>query len=266
MARLKDKVAIVTGGGKGIGKAISLAYAVEGASVVVAARDLAALEETAAEIRGQNGKALAIQTDITNEEHVRLMVAGALSEYGHIDILVNNSAIIGPVAPIAEMSLAGWNETMAVNLTGAMLCSREALKAMIPQRKGVIICIGSEGGRGGDGRAGRPNRAAYGCAKMGLIGLSDTMAAEAGEYGIRVNTISVGPVTGDRGVVLLKRKAEVLGISSEEMKARMVEKFSLHRVAEPSEVAAVAVFLGSDEASAVTCQVIPLNCGHHMQF
>ena len=153
MMRLKDKIAIVTGGGKGIGRTISLAFASEGATVVMAARGLSHLEQTAEEIRSRNGKVLDIQTNVANEEQVQQMVAKTLREFGQIDILVNNSGIIGPVASVVDMKLDAWNETLAINLTGAMLCSREVLKHMIPRKRGTIINISSEGGRGGDGRS-----------------------------------------------------------------------------------------------------------------
>lgn len=266
MMRLKDKVAIVTGGGKGIGRTISLAFASEGAAVILAARSLPHLEQTAEEIRSRNERVLAIQTDVANEEQVQQMVAKTLGEFGKIDILVNNSGIIGPVASVVDMKLDAWNETLAINLTGAMLCSREVLRHMIPRKSGNIINIGSEGGRGGDGRAGRPLRSAYGCSKMGIIGLTETMAVEVGEYGIRVNVISPGAVSGERGNIHLKRRAQAMGVSPDDLRAKSVTNYSLGRIAEESEVASVAVFLASNEASAITGQVIAVNCGHHLIF
>ena len=266
MMRLKDKVAVVTGGGKGIGRTISLAFASEGATVVMAARSLSHLEQTAEEILSRNGKVLNIQTDVSNEKQVQQMVAKTLREFGQIDILVNNSGIIGPVASVVDMKLDAWNETLAINLTGTMLCSREALRHMIPRRRGTIINIGSEGGRGGDGRTGRPMRSAYSCSKMGIIGLTETMAVEVGEYGIRVNAISPAAVSGERGNIHLKRRAQAMGISQDELKSKIAMNYSLGRIVEESEVASVAVFLASNEASAMTGQVIAVNCGHHIIF
>src|SRR4030042_3583743 len=148
------------------------------------------------------------------------------------------------------MKLEAWNETLAINLTGTMLCSREVLKHMIPKKRGTIINIGSEGGRGGDGRTGRPMRSAYGCSKMGIIGLTETMAVEVGEYGIRVNAISPGAVSGDRGDFHLKRSAKEMGISVVEMGAKSLPYSSLGRIAAELDVASVAVFLASSESSA----------------
>jgi NAD(P)-dependent dehydrogenase (short-subunit alcohol dehydrogenase family) len=137
---------------------------------------------------------------------------------------------------------------------------------MIQRKRGTIINISSEGGRGGDGRSGRPLRSAYGCSKMGLIGLTEAMAIEVGEYGIRVNAISPGAVSGERVNVLLKRSAQAMGISMDELESKIVMNYSLGRITEESEVASVAVFLASNEASAMTGQVIAVNCGHHILF
>jgi NAD(P)-dependent dehydrogenase (short-subunit alcohol dehydrogenase family) len=262
--RLKDKVAIVTGGGNGIGREIARTFALEGASVVVVGRTLAQLEQTVAEIRSRNGEALAIQADVADESQVERMVASTLEQYGHIDVLVNNSAITGPTANVVDMRLDAWNEVLAINLTGAMLCSREVLKQMIPRKSGAIIMMTSEGGRGGDGRAGYPRRSPYCCSKIAMIGLAETMAVEVGEYGIRVNAISPAGVRGERISRLMAERARSMGISPEELIARHVSNYSLGRMAEESEIASVALFLASSESSAITGQTIVANCGQHI--
>jgi len=264
--RLKDKVAIVTGGGRGIGKAIALAFAAEGATVVVAARTLSKLEETAEEIKSKGGKAKAIQTDVTDEKQVQQMVAQTLDEYGQIDILVNNSGIGGPTARVVDLKLEDWNEVLAIDLTGSMLCSREVLKSMIPRQSGNIINIAAEGGRGGDGRAGYPMRSPYCCAKMGIIGLNETLAVEVGEYNIRVNCISPAAVRGERLVNVVKGRSEATGVPFDELMGKITANYSLRRAAEESEVAATAVFLASDESSAITGQTLITNCGLHVVF
>lgn len=262
--RLQDKIAIVTGGGKGIGKAIALAFASEGAAVAVAGRDLSSLEESVKEICLRERKGIAIQTDVTNEQQVKEMVTKVLDEYGRIDILVNNSGIVGPFSFVADMVLDAWNETLAVNLTGAMLCSREVLNVMIPRKTGTIICIGSEGGRGCDGRAGRPERGAYCCSKMGLIGLAETMAVEVGQYGIRVNVISPAGVIGERVKHLRNRKGRVMSLFEDDLQKYVMATHSLGRLAQEHEIGSVAVFLASDESSAITGQIIVANCGQHV--
>lgn len=263
--RLKDKVAIVTGGGKGIGKAIALAFAAEGAAVVISGRSVPQLEETVEEIRSRNGRVTAIPTDVSDEAQVKAMVERTIAEYGKVDILVNNSGITGPTAPVVEMDLAAWNETLAINLTGAMLCSREVLRHMIPQKSGVIIMITSDGGRGCDGKSGFPKRSPYTCSKIGMIGLTETMSVEVGEYGIRVNAVSPSGVMGDRIRGIFTGRAQAQGTSCQELIDKVAaSNYSLRRFAEEKEIASATLFLASDEASAITGQTLVVNCGHHV--
>jgi NAD(P)-dependent dehydrogenase (short-subunit alcohol dehydrogenase family) len=262
--RLKDKVAIITGGGKGIGRAISSAFASEGAIVVMAARTRSKLEEAAEEIGAQGGTAQAIQTDVTDESQIERMVAETIQTYGRIDILVNNSGIAGPTARVVDLDLAAWNEVLAIDLTGGMLCAKHVLKHMIPQKSGVIINIVSEGGRSGDGRSGYPMRSPYCCSKAGLIALTETLSIEVGEYNIRVNAISPAAVRGERIINVVKGRAEATGLPFEEVMGKLVENYSLKRPAEESEIAAAAVFLASDESSAITGQTLVTNCGQHI--
>ena len=262
--RLKDKVAIVTGGGQGIGKAIALAFAAEGAHVIVAARNLANLEKTVAEITSKGGGAKAIQTDVTREAEIERMVAETLKGFGKIDILVNNSGIGGVTCPVVDLKLEDWMEVLTVDLTGSMLCSKHVLKYMIPRKSGAIINIAAEGGRAGDGRAGYPMRSPYCCAKMGLIGLTETLSIEVGEHNIRVNAISPAAVRGERIINVVKGRAAATGVPFEDIMAKIVQNYSLARMAEESEVAAVAVFLASDESSAITGQTIVSHCGQHI--
>jgi len=264
MMRLKDKVAIVTGGGRGIGKAIALAFADEGARVVVAARTMAKLEETVDEIKRKGGEALAIKTDVTDEAQVERMVFETVKTFGRVDILVNNSGIGGPTARVVDMNLDEWNQVIALDLTGSMLCCKHVLKYMIPQKSGNIISIAAEGGRAGDGRAGYPMRSPYCCAKMGLIGLTETLSIEVGEHNIRVNAISPAAVRGERIINVVKGRAAATGIPFEELMAKIVHNYSLGRMAEEREVASVAVFLASDESSAITGQTIVSHCGQHI--
>ena len=264
MMRLENRVAIVTGGGQGIGKAIALAFAQDGAKVVVAARTLPKLEETVREIKAKGGEAIAIQSDITKEKEVERLMAGAVSAYGKIDILVNNSGIGGPTANVVDMNLDEWNEVISLDLSGSMLCCKHALKYMIPQRSGNIVNIGAEGGRSGDGRSGYPMRTPYCCAKMGLIGLTESLSQEVGEYNIRVNAVSPAAVRGERIISVVQGRAAATGVPFEELMAKISDNYSLRRMAEESEVAAVAVFLASDESRIITGQTIAAHCGVHV--
>ncbi|MGD9577159.1 MAG: SDR family NAD(P)-dependent oxidoreductase [Syntrophorhabdus sp.] len=266
MMRLKDKVAIITGGGKNIGKKIAITFAQEGAAVMIAGRTLSDLEATCSEIQGKGGKIAFIKADISREEEVKKCVAETINRFGKVDILVNNTGIAGPTVTVADMDLSQWNETLAINLTGSMLCAREVLKYMMPRRSGTIINIVSEAGRAGDGRAGYPMRSAYCCSKMGQIGLTETLAVEAGEYNIRVNAVSPGPIQGERILNVVRQRAEATKMSTDEMLRELVSNCSLKRLATEEEVADMALFLASDEASGVTGQTIPVSCGQHMSF
>jgi NAD(P)-dependent dehydrogenase (short-subunit alcohol dehydrogenase family) len=257
--RMKQKVVIVTGGGKGLGKAISLAFAAEGATVVIAARDLACMEQTAREIKSGGGTADALVTDVRYEEQVKHMVSHTLDRFGRIDILVNNSALGGPTVNVIDMDLKDWNEVVATNLTGPMLCAREVLKPMIAARKGSIVTISSEGGRSGFAM-----RSPYAVSKRGVIALTETLAIEVGEYGIRVNCISPGRIRGERVENVARDKAKALGLTYDVVIGTMTADCSLGRFVEPAEVAAAAVFLASDEASAITGETLVVSCGKHM--
>jgi len=255
--KLEDKVAIVTGGGTGIGRATAVTFASEGARVVVAARTLSRLEEVVEEIQSGGGQAEAIQTDISDEKQVQRMVAQTLNDYDQIDILVNNSAVANG-ALVADMVLDNWNEVLAVNLTGTMLCSREVLKPMIPRKSGSIVNISSVAGL-----YGVPGLGAYSASKWGVIGFTQTLAIEVGEYNIRVNSISPAATRTDRFVGPQKARADALGVPFEEVMSEILPRYSLKRIADPSEIAAAALFLASDDASAITGHNLVASCGFH---
>jgi NAD(P)-dependent dehydrogenase (short-subunit alcohol dehydrogenase family) len=263
--RLKDKIAFITGGGTGIGKAIAKAMAKEGATTILAARNVGNMEATVKEIEADGGKAGFITMDLLKEQDVIDAVKNTVDKYGRIDILVNNSGIGGPTCYTWDLKLEDWNEIIGVDLTGSMLASREVLKYMVPAGKGgIVINIGAEGGRSGDGRSGYPMRAGYCCAKMGVIGLTETLAREGGPHGIRVNCISAAAVKGDRFVRVIKGRAEAKGITFEEALKTEMKQYSLGRPTEEYELGNTAVFLASDESSAITGQTIVAHCGMHM--
>lgn len=257
--RLKEKVAIVTGGGSGLGRAISMAFASEGAAVVLVGRTLSKLEETAKEIRYKGGMAEAIQADVSNEGQVQQMVSETVQKHSQVDILVNSAGVSGPTANVVDMSLDDWNAVLAINLTGGMLCAREVLRGMIPRRSGNIINIS-----GSAGTSGYPMRSSYCATKWGVIGLTKTLAIEVGEYNIRVNSISPAAIKGERLVNVVTGKARATGVSFEELMSKITANYSLKRPVEESEVSAAAVFLASDESSAITDQNLVVNCGQHM--
>ncbi len=231
--RLKDKVAFITGGGRGIGRAIALGYAREGAPVVVAARTQAEVDAVAEEIRAPGQKALAVTCDVADEEQVKAALARALDEFGRVDILVNNAGTGGGLRFIHGLPLSNWERTLAVNLTGTFLCTKHVWKAMQTQGGGVIINVSSLGGR-----RGLPLQSAYAASKWGQLGFT-LSAAEAGKpHNIRVNAIAPG--RGDTA-----------------MRAAIHEDKS--KILRAEDHVGVCVFLASDEARYITGQIIELD-------
>jgi NAD(P)-dependent dehydrogenase (short-subunit alcohol dehydrogenase family) len=189
MSALENKVAIVTGAGRGAGRTIALRLAHEGASVVAVARTRADLDRLAAEIVAADGVCEAVEADVSNPNDARRIAAKALERFGRIDVLVNNAGINGPISGVEETPLADWQRTLDVNLTGPFLCSQAVLPTMKEQRGGSIIMISS-----GAGKQGYPNMAAYCASKFGLHGLAQSLAAEVSDLNIRVSTIMPGSI------------------------------------------------------------------------
>ncbi len=255
--QFEGKVAVVTGGGYGLGKTIALALAQEGADVVVASRTESALKEAAAEIEAMGRKSLVVVTDLAEKAQIPAMVEKTMEKFGKIDILVNNSGVEGPIMDVSGMDIEGWEHLLAVNLTGAMLCSRYVLeKSMIPRKSGIIINISS-----GQGRRGFPTRSAYSSSKFALIGLTQSLSSEAGKYGIRVNCIAPGAVEGERIERVIAATAKNLGISREQYLANAGSRSALGRIVKPEEVADLAVYLASDKSSGITGQTINVDAG-----
>ena len=186
--QLKDKVAIITGGGRGIGKAISIAYAAEGASVVIAARSAAQLEEVGKEITAQGGEALAVPTDLRIREEVENLVQQTVDQFGRIDILVNNAGI-NPRGLFLDSTDEEWEQGWQINVMGVVYCCRAALPIMQQQGSGNIINVGS-----GMGQVGRSNLSVYCASKAALHGLTQSIAEEVWEDGIIANVLIPGPV------------------------------------------------------------------------
>jgi NAD(P)-dependent dehydrogenase (short-subunit alcohol dehydrogenase family) len=226
--RLSGKVALVTGGSRGIGKAIAAAYASEGARVYICARNQESIARSVAEIRDQGGEAHGMSGDIGNPEDVNRIAQGAIARYGVIDVLVNNASMLGPRLPIADYPLNAWEEVLRVNVTGVFLMTQRVLRLMMPQRNGSIINISS-----GVGRVGRPRWGAYAVSKFGVEGFTQMLAEEVKDFGIRANAVNPGP-------------------TRTEMRAAAYPDEDPLTLPAPEEIAPVFVYLASDASRAVT--------------
>lgn len=257
--KLDRKVAIVTGGGGGIGRAIALRYVREGAAVVVAGPTEEKIRAVEKEIRDEAGRALAVLADVADEASVERMVSAALDEFGQIDILVNNAGVAGPTALIPDVSREQWDHTLAVNLTGAFLCAKHALPHMIPRKTGRIINITSIAGL-----QAYAFRSPYCASKWGMIGLTQTLAEECGRYDITVNAIAPGPVKGPRIERVIRHRAEEMKLSFEETERQYVEPTALKRMVDEADIAAMALFLASDEGGNITGETLNISAGYRL--
>lgn len=251
--RLQGKTAIVTGSSRGIGRAIALAMAKEGAQVVVNGRNKDA-EAVAEAIHSSGGKALAIIADVTKELDAQRLADDTLAAFGSIDILVNNAGGGSPRILIEDVQIELWEQQIMVNLTTAFLCSRVVIPQMKKQGSGRIINMSSQGGRSGSEMAATP----YASAKAGLLGFTRQLAREGGPYGILVN--SVAP-----GVVLSGERMEKKWVArSDAERQEMLKAIPLGRLGKVEEIASVVVFLASEEASYISGAVIDVNGGRYM--
>ena len=195
MGLLDGKVAVVTGAGRGIGRAVVEALASEGASVGLAARSADEIEAVANAIRASGGRALAVPTDVSSQPAVDQLFQRVSKEVGEVDILVNNAAILGPTGMLWETGLDAWQEVLEVNFTGVVRCCRAVLPSMISRRCGKIINLGSIAGWDDSWAAGFPEWAAYGCTKAAVMRFSQVLAHQVKQYGVNVNCLGVGAYT-----------------------------------------------------------------------
>lgn len=244
---LDGKVAVVTGGGRGIGREIALRCAAAGADVALAARSVEQLEEVAGLIEAHGRRALPVVTDLRDADQVTTLAETVARELGGVDLLVNNSGIAGPMTVLWEIDPAEWEETIQVNLTGAFYCCHAFLPAMIERRSGSVVVIGSVTGK-------RPlhGRTPYAASKLGLVGLVRTLAWEVGEYDIRVNLISPGAVAGERIEKVIEGQAKTKGLTLDEAREELASGSPLNRFVEPAHVAEAVIFLASDAGGSVT--------------
>jgi NAD(P)-dependent dehydrogenase (short-subunit alcohol dehydrogenase family) len=222
--KLADKIALITGGGRGIGRAIAFAYAREGARLAICARMAAEIEETAGAIRAQGGDCQGWVCDVSSESSVEDLFAKVKNEFGKVDVLINNAGVMTRPAPLAEVEVKKWDYTIAVNLRGTFLVTRAMLPMMMRQKSGSIINVSSM-----IGRSAYANFAAYAASKWGIEGLTQTLAAEVRSYNVRVNSVDPGYVA---------------------------TKLTGYRGSKPESVTEVFLFLGSDESQGVSGKML----------
>ena len=237
--KLQGQVAIVTGGGRGLGRSVALTFGKQGAKVVLAARTMEEIDHVAEELRSLKKEAIAVRTDVSNEDQVNHLVKMTLEAFGTIDILVNNAGARGPIGPIHQISLSEWEQTLKVNLTGAFLCTKAVLPVLMEKREGKIINVATT-------LTPRPNLTPYMVAKAGLIHFTKQLSRELKDYNIQVNVIHPGVM--DTRMQEEIRKAGVKAIGTD-MFERLKEEGILHL---PDEPAKLVLFLASKASDGIT--------------
>ena len=250
------RCAVVTGAGQGIGAALARGFASRGAHVVLTGRRSTKLETVSASIRADGGSADWCEGDVTDPDHLARLMALAAGERGAIDILINNAGIAGPTAPLAQVSLEEWNETVAVNLTGVFLACKAALPYLERADNGKIVTIGSV-----TGKQPLPNRSPYAAAKLGVVGLTRTLAHELGPSGISVNVISPWLVEGPRLSDVIASMSKERGLTPDQLRSEMTAGTAFKRTVSESDVVEMALFLCSRAANNFTGQDINVAAG-----
>ncbi len=258
---LEGKVAVVTGAGNGIGREIALLLAKEGTSVVVADFNAPAAGQVAAEIEEDGGKALPVEVDATVEMSVERLIEQCISNFGRIDILVNNVGGGAGPKPVIMLTAADWDRTIDINLRSAFLCSRAAAKAMMAQKEGRIISISSISGKMGESLIGP-----YCAGKFGVIGLMQVLAKELARHGITANSVCPGYVWTPLWEGLAQEIGENFAVMADKspediFEARVKDKVPLGRPQTGEDIAAMVAFLASDRASNITGQAINVDGG-----
>jgi NAD(P)-dependent dehydrogenase (short-subunit alcohol dehydrogenase family) len=253
---LAGRAAFVAGGASGIGRVIALRLAAGGADVVITSRDTDRMDATLTELRSHGVTAHGVELDLADLSSPDRAFEQAVGLVGPIDVVVANSGIGGPTAPLWEVEVEDLEETLDVNVRGTFLVLRAATRHMVPRERGSIVVIGSMTGK-------RPllNRTPYAASKMALVGLVRTLAAEAGPHGIRVNLVSPGFVSGPRLDWVVAGQASSRGITEDEVRAEMTADTPLRRFTAPEDVADTVVHLAGDRSAGITGADINVSAG-----
>jgi 3-oxoacyl-[acyl-carrier protein] reductase len=255
--KLEGQTAVVTGAAKGMGRAISLRLAGEGADLVLAARTVAPLDAVAAEARALGRRALVVAVDVRDEGQVEAMVRTAVEGFGRIDVLVNCAGGTGPVeTPVHEIRGTDWDDLLALNLRGTFLPTKHVVPVMLRQRRGKIVNIA-----GTSGLRGYKLRAAYSSSKWAVRGFTRTVALEVGPHGINVNCVAPGIVAGERMDRLCREKAAKRGWTPEQVYQEYVQEMALRRVTTAEDVANAVLFLSSEDSRNMTGQCLTVGGG-----
>ena len=258
---LAGKVAVVTGGGRGIGRATALRLAGAGASVTLAARTPSEIEAVADEARALGVEALAVSTDVTNEAQVQAMARAVVERFGRVDILINNAGGGGGYrGPILGLSVEEWDGVFALNCRSTFLCVRELAPHMIEGGGGVIVNVASE-----TGRRATPGLAHYGASKFALWGFTQSLATELGPQNVRVNAVQPGAILTTALEGYFERVAVQEGITVKAARQRMSAKSPMNRLIEAEEIANVIYFLSTDASKSLVGVCVDANAGALMR-
>ncbi len=252
--RLAGKSAIITGAGRGIGKATALMFAREGADVLVPDLAFAGSQATASEIEGLGRRGIALQMDVTRMTDIQRVVETAMQEFGKIDILVNNAGITLVRDPL-QLTEADWDRTLNLNLKATFFCSQAVAREMIKRKTGIILNAASI-----SGRSGKPMMADYCASKFGVIGITQSLAMALAKHGVRVNAVAPGIVDTEMWVSIDREWSALEGKPTGAMKQSRVANIPLGRIETPEDVAKVYTFLASDDSAYVTGQTYNV-CG-----
>jgi 3-hydroxybutyrate dehydrogenase len=258
--KLREKSALITGAGSGIGKGIAETFAREGASVAIADLNFSAAQAVTKQINSAGGRAIPIQMDVANEDQVNAGFEQVVQDFGGVDVLVSNAGI-QIINPIVDFSFSDWRKLVAIHLDGSFLTTRAAMRAMISNRRGgTILYMGSV-----HSHIASPNKSAYIAAKHGIVGLAKAVAKEGAKHGIRSNVICPGFVRTPLVEKQIPEQAQLLGITEEEViKNVMLRETVSGEFTSIEDVAATAVFLASFPSNALTGQSIVVSHGHFM--